>query len=119
MLVNSSSARVQWGQVECLDANGLVESYLVSYGVLGSERNRVNTTDRMLVITDLVPGQEYSVQVAALNSAGQGPFSERIVVRLTVGMYAHTHTHITYCDRMQTRAGMTLITGIKTCAIWP
>ena len=64
--------------MDCLDANGPIESYVVSYGLSGADGDRtvVSTTNRMLVISDLIAGQQYSAQVAAQNSIGQGPFSQ-------------------------------------------
>ena len=75
--------------MDCLDANGPVESYVVSYGLSGADgaRTVVSTTNRMLVILDLIAGQQYSAQVAAQNSIGQGPFSTQILLPPPNGTY--------------------------------
>ena len=74
--------------MDCLGANGPIESYVVSYGLSGADGARTNvSTNRKLVIPDLVAGQSYSAQVAARNSIGQGPFSYQITFTLPDGKY--------------------------------
>lgn len=96
-MLSGSSARIQWNEVNCLDANGLIEQYVVSYALSGGDGERLirSTTSRMLVISELVAGQQYSVQVAAENSVGRGPFSDQISVIL-LGVYL-TIIHRRWC----------------------
>lgn len=69
---------MQWSAVDCLQANGPIEQYIVSYAAAGEVPTTVSTTNRMLEISDLTVGQDYSIRVAAANSVGTGPFSEPI-----------------------------------------
>lgn len=96
-VLSGNSARIQWNDVNCLDANGLIERYTVSYALSGSdgERTIATTPLRSLVISDVVAGQRYSVQVAAENSAGLGEFSDPISVVL-LGVYLCTDYNSPY-----------------------
>ena len=46
----------------------------------------LTSTERYIILNDLVFGTEYSISVAAVNSVGRGPFSDPIVVEIGVGM---------------------------------
>lgn len=75
--------------MNCLDANGPIEEYEVKYFLTGSDNGiNVMVSDRMLVISDLVAGRQYSIQVAAVNAFGSGPFSDPIVLVLP-GKHPH------------------------------
>lgn len=93
-MLSSNSARVQWRSVNCLEANGLIERYTISYRLLRAEDGgiTVTTTNRVLVISDLEAGQQYSVQVAAENSFGVGPPSEPIFLVL-IGIFIISSAH--------------------------
>ena len=73
----------------CLEANGPIEQYMVSYAAAGEVPTIVTTPNRMLVISDLTVGQDYSIRVAAANSVGTGPFSESIELVL-LGMCVYS-----------------------------
>ena len=66
--VTSSSITVQWGPVDCIHRNGNITGYKVKYGgkIHGS-------TETKYVITGL---HTYAVQVAAINNAGIGVYSD-------------------------------------------
>ena len=67
----------------CLDLNGPVVQYiLIVSEVLRDSEVRLTTTDTVATITDLVADQQYSIQVAAENSVGIGPFSEPVTLVL-------------------------------------
>lgn len=84
-VLSSDSARIRWRAVNCLDANGMIEQYTVSYTAsdTGSVITSATTTNTMLTVTGLQAGLEYSFQVAAENAVGMGPFSEPIIVDFT------------------------------------
>ena len=46
----------------------------------------LNSTERYIILNDLVFGAVYKISVASLNSVGRGPFSNPIVVEIGLGM---------------------------------
>ena len=78
--VTSSTITVQWGSVPCIHQNGDITGYSVQYEVMGSGNtqtinvNGAGVTEATL--SSLTPSTTYSVQVAAVNSAGTGVFSD-------------------------------------------
>ena len=78
--VESRSLTVQWGTVPCPDQRGPITGYRLRYSnetsivyIKGNEQN-----DSML--TGLTPLTSYSVQVAAVNAGGTGPYSTALTV---------------------------------------
>ena len=93
--VTSSSITVQWGAVDCIHRNGDITGYSVRYGVQGSaEGDRTvvmasgDSSGGMDMISGLTPSTTYTIEVAAVNSAGTGVYSDAIT-ELTLGMYIH------------------------------
>ena len=88
--MTSSSITVQWGAVDCIHHNGNITGYSVRYGVQGSESTQTVSVSGGSVteatISSLMPSTTYSIQVAAVNSAGIGVYSTA-VDQLTAGMY--------------------------------
>ena len=81
--VTSSSITVQWGPVNCIHRNGDITGYLVLYREVGSRNTQTVsvTLDDVaeVTISGLNSSTTYSIQVAAENSAGTGPFSDAIM----------------------------------------
>jgi len=79
---SSSSITVQWGAVDCIHQNGDITGYIVqyaihSYGSVESKHvSRGDATEAML--TGLVGNTTYYIEVAAVNSAGIGEYSNPI-----------------------------------------
>ena len=80
MVENSTSVTVQWGEVPCIDQNGAITGYSVQYGVEGSGNTENMTVSgastTQTTISGLNPSTTYSIQVAAVNSAGTGVYSD-------------------------------------------
>ena len=81
--VTASSITVRWQPVLCLDRNGEITGYIVQ-----AVRNEmvegtasVGGDAGQATISGLSPSTSYSVQVAAVNGAGTGPYSSGISVR--------------------------------------
>ena len=77
--VTSSSITVQWGAVDCIHRNGDITGYSVQYGVVGSGSTQTVSVSGGSVneatISSLMSSTTYSIQVAAVNSAGTGRYS--------------------------------------------
>ena len=71
--VTSSSITVQWGAVNCSDRNGDITGYSVRYGVQTESVSGGGATQT--IISGLTASTEYSIEVAAVNSAGIGDYS--------------------------------------------
>ena len=89
----SSSITVHWGTVDCIDLNGDITGYSVRYGVRESaEGDRTvqmaiaTSSGGMYSISGLSAATEYTVEVAAVNSAGTGVYSDPITV-VTIGKH--------------------------------
>ena len=77
----STSITVQWGSVPCIHQNGVITEYSVRYGVEGSGSTQtVTATGNGATILDLIPSTNYTVQVAAVNSAGVGEYSDPSII---------------------------------------
>ena len=90
--VTSSSITVQWGPVDCIHRNGNITGYSVLYREIESamENRTINIISLQVTITGLTPSTEYTVSVAAVNSAGTGVYSEDDVVQKTAGDVEYT-----------------------------
>ena len=78
-----SSITVQWGAVDCIHRNGDITGYSVRYGVQGStETQNITESDHneTTTISGLTHSTKYSIEVAAVNSAGTGVYSSPISV---------------------------------------
>ena len=79
--VTSSSITVQWGEVDCIHHNGDITGYSVRYGVQGSGSTQTrNVSITEATISSLLPSTTYSIEVAAVNSAGIGNYSDPPVI---------------------------------------
>ena len=89
--VTSSTISVQWGKVPCIHHNGDITGYSVQYGITSSGNTqtmevtgarRTGTT-----LWNLMPSTAYFIQVAAVNGAGTGVYSELLVNQTTSSEY--------------------------------
>ena len=70
---------VQWGEVPCTHRNGEITGYTVNAtlsGMVVAIENVNGGSARRGTVSGLNPSTEYFVLVAAVNSAGTGPFSD-------------------------------------------
>uniref|UniRef100_A0A1X7VPZ7 Fibronectin type-III domain-containing protein n=1 Tax=Amphimedon queenslandica TaxID=400682 RepID=A0A1X7VPZ7_AMPQE len=84
--VNSTANRFTWNEVDCSERNGLITGYTVIISNSSITYN-LTSTERYIILNDLVFGTEYNISVAAVNSAGRGPFSDPIEVEIGIGIY--------------------------------
>ena len=91
--IGSTTSRitVQWGGIDCVHHNGDLTGYIVRHGVQQSADRTVematgDSSGGMYTISRLSAATEYTVEVAAVNSAGVGVYSDPIVA-MTDGEY--------------------------------
>lgn len=76
-----TSASISWDPPPDDDANGVITLYLINVTVVGTGQTfLINSTARALNLTSLQPYTTYICVIAALTSAGIGPFSTRVTV---------------------------------------
>ena len=78
--ITPNSITVQWGEVECVDRNGVITGYTVQVLRNGGVEGTLKVGGDVLeaTVTGLTPSTTYIVQVAAVNSVGTGPFNNTI-----------------------------------------
>uniref|UniRef100_A0A1X7T5G2 Fibronectin type-III domain-containing protein n=1 Tax=Amphimedon queenslandica TaxID=400682 RepID=A0A1X7T5G2_AMPQE len=81
--VNSTANRFTWNEVNCSERNGPITSYTVIISNSSITYN-LTSTERYIILNDLVFGTEYNISVAAVNSVGRGPFSDPIEVEIGI-----------------------------------
>ena len=74
--VESRSLTVVWGTVPCPDQRGPITGYRLRYSNGTFIVNTTGEGSRQHVLTGLTPFTSYSVQVAAVNAGGTGPYSD-------------------------------------------
>ena len=87
--VTSSSITVQWGAVDCIHRNGDITGYSVQYGVQGESATTTvsvsgDSSGRVYTITGLLSISNYTIKVAAENSAGTGVYSA-LLLQVSLG----------------------------------
>ena len=113
--VTSSTITVQWGAVDCIHHNGDITGYSVRYGVQGSwstqTRNVSGGDTRQTTIPDLNPSTTYSIEVAALNSAGIGVYSDPpVIIETLPSKYINVHFKC-----VSTYSEYTSVLYLRTC----
>ena len=73
--MNSRSINVTWGEIDCIKRNGIITGYTVVFQEQGGANVPGNTVDRTFSAGGLTPGRNYTFQVAGVNDAGTGVFS--------------------------------------------
>ena len=80
--VSYDTIQVAWGELPCVEHNGLITGYVVQVSLDGEV---VSTTDSVgsstaTTLTSLLPLRTYSVSVAAATEQGIGPHSSPVAV---------------------------------------
>ena len=85
-----TSVTVTWEPVLCMYRNGLIIGYIIRYKELntGLVSNKTIAGDnmRMFEITGLKPSTQYEIKIAAVNSVGTGPFTNKSIDAMTLGV---------------------------------
>ena len=82
MFVQPTEVSLRWREVPCIQQNGPITGYVVSYyATCGADRHVQRNKSIVTAggtIDGLAPNTEYAFHVAAINGNGTGPFSEPI-----------------------------------------
>ena len=73
-----------WEEVDCCLHNGRIIEYIV---IISNNSMTFNLTssERYIIVNNLVFGNVYKMSVAGVNSIGRGPFSDSIEVQIGTG----------------------------------
>ena len=79
--VSLTSNNITWEEVDCHLRNGRIIEYIV---IISNNSMTYNLTssERYVIVNDLVFGNVYNMSVAGVNSIGRGPFSDPIEVQI-------------------------------------
>ena len=73
--MTSRSINVTWGEIECIERNGMITGYTVVFQEQGGANVTGNIVNRTFSAGGLTPGMNYTFQIAGVNDAGTGVFS--------------------------------------------
>ena len=79
-----TSVTVTWEPVLCMYRNGLITDYVIKYNELNT--GLLSNKTRMFEITGLNPSTQYEIKIAAVNSVGTGPFTNKSIDAMTLGV---------------------------------
>ena len=84
--VSLTSNRIIWEDVDCHLRNGRIIEYVVIISNNSITYN-LTSTERYIIVNDLVLGNVYNMSVAGVNSIGRGPFSDPVEVQIGTSKY--------------------------------
>ena len=83
--VTLSTIIVQWEDVECIHRNGNITGYsvlVVASSVMDMVINVGNVKQATILLSELTPFTEYTISVAAVNTAGMGVYSNGTTITI-------------------------------------
>ena len=114
---------VRWGPVPNSHRNGDITGYSVRYGVQGSGQTAIpfvqGEDSAALQLSGLRPRTLYEIQVAAVNSAGTGVYSNSIL-QMTTGILIiiNNYSIYSYRNRSVSDATETTIAGLVSSTLY-
>jgi hypothetical protein len=72
---DQSLNQIMWEEIDCAKRNGRINEYIVMISNK-SITYTVTSTEKYMIVNDLVLGGTYNISVAGVNTAGTGPFSD-------------------------------------------
>ena len=84
--VSFTSKNITWEDIDCHLRNGRIIEYIVIISNNSITYN-LTTTERYIIVNDLVFGNVYYISVAGVNSIGRGPFSDPVEVQIGTSKY--------------------------------
>ena len=84
--VSLTSNKITWEEVDFHLRNGRIIEYIV---IISNNSMTYNLTssERYVIVNDLVFGNVYNMSIAGVNSIGRGPFSDPVEVQIGSGKY--------------------------------
>ena len=84
--LNKTSNKITWEEVDCHLRNGRIIEYIV---IISNNSMTYNLTssERYVIVNDLVFGNVYNMSIAGVNSIGKGPFSDLVEVKIGTSKY--------------------------------
>ena len=84
--VNLTSNNITWEEVDCHLRNGRIIEYIV---IISNNSMTYNLTssERYVIVNDLVFGNVYNMSVAGVNSIGRGHFSVPVEIQIGSGKF--------------------------------
>ncbi len=80
-VVNTTSVTVSWGEPPADKINGIIISYIINVTVVGTGQVfQLTSTTTSLVVTNLSPYTTFVCIIAAVTSAGTGPFNAQFTI---------------------------------------
>ena len=71
----SRSINVSWDAIDCIERNGIINSYAVEFQEQGEAKISLEVMAQIFTVSGLSPHTNYSFRVAGINGNGTGPFS--------------------------------------------
>ena len=84
--INLISNKIIWEEIDCHLRNGRIIEYIVIISNNSITYN-LTSTERYIIVNDLVFGNVYNMSVAGVNFIGRGPFSDPVEVQLETSKY--------------------------------
>ena len=88
--VNLTVNKIIWEEIDCHLCNGRIIEYIVIISNNSITYN-LTSTERYIIVNDLVFGNVYNMSVAGVNSIGRGPFSNPVEVQIGTSKYIVTY----------------------------
>ena len=82
--INKTSNEITWEEFDCHLHNGRIIQYIVTISKNSITYN-LTSSERYIVVNDLIFGNVYNMSVAGVNSIGRGPFSDPVEVQIGTG----------------------------------
>ena len=94
--ITATSITVLWQEVTCLGRNGNITGYIVRTMRTGERGTVVEVAGDVMeaTVSGLYMATEYTVQVAAMNSVGTGPYSDPLEITSRCMLY----NHLSHCN---------------------
>ena len=91
--ISLTSNKITWEEVDCHLRNGRIIEYIV---IISNNSMTYNLTssERYVIVNDLVFGNVYNMSEAGVNFIGRGPFSDPVEVQIGTGEY-----FVTFCEQ--------------------
>ena len=84
--VRLTSNNITWEEIDCHLRNDRIIEYIVIISNNSITYN-LTTTERYVIVNDLVFGNLYNISIASVNSIGRGPISDPVEVQIGTSKY--------------------------------